>query len=177
MKKLVSLLLTLALLCCSIVPALAEAPTITSDEFKDAMNKLAKQYIDWDLVWTDEGGIAGGDMANNPIILYNDAGYVTMSMVSFTVGQDDDVDTITDLFIIISTLTAAVPAVRDGVDVAEAPNLVFSDLQALLGTLSEDSTSAFGTLYGSTCMIMLAENDDGSIGMSMMLLYNDPTAE
>lgn len=179
MKKLVSLLLTVMLLCCSIVPALAEraTPVITVAEFQSAMNKLAKQYIDWDLTWIDEDGIAGGNMANNPIILYNEAGYVTMSMVSFTVEPGDDVETITDLFIIISALTAAVPAVRDGVDVTAAPDLVFSDLQAMLGTLSESSTSAFGTLYGSTAMVMLAENEDGSIDMSMMLLYSDPTAE
>lgn len=178
MKKLLSLLLAAALLCCTIVPALAEAPTITVTEFKDAMNKLAKQFIDWDLVWTEDGdGFVSGDMATNPILMTNNDGYVTMSMVSFTVTSGDDVETITDLFIIISALTAAAPAVRDGVDVAEAPNLVFTDLQSMLGTLSDDNTSAFGTLYGATCMIMLTENEDSSIDMSMLLLYNTPTAE
>ena len=177
MKKLVSLLLTIVLLCCCIAPALAEAPTVKVDDFKAAMSKLAKQFIDWDLTWTDEGGIAGGDMVGNPIILYNEAGYVTMSMVSFTLNPGDDADAIANLFIIISALTAAVPAVCDGVDVATAPDLVFNDLQNLLATLTADSPSAFGRLYGATCMIMLAENEDNTLKMSMMLLYNDPTAE
>ena len=177
MKKLLSLLLAVALLCCTIVPALAEAPSIKVSEFKTAMNKLAKQFIDWDLTWTEDGLFVSGNMATNPVLLTNDAGYVTMAMVSFTVNPGDDVDTITDLFIIISALTAAAPAVRDGVDVQSAPDLVFGDLQSMLGTLSESNTSAFGTLYGATCMIMLTENDTGSIDMSMLLLFNDPTAE
>ena len=73
-------------------------------------------------------------------------------------------------------MVAAVPAVCDGVDVASAPDLVFNDLQNLLGTLSASNPTAIGTLYGATAMIMLAENEDGTVEMSMMLLFSDPAA-
>lgn len=179
MKKIVSLLLTLALLCCSLMPALAEttAPVITVDEFKTAMNALAKEYIDWDLQWTDVEGLGvAGDMASNPILLTS-GDYVTMAMVSFTVGADDDSETMADLFVIISALTAACPAVRDGYSVAEAPDMVFSDLQAILGQLTSDSPAALGTLYGATTMVSLSENDEGNVEMTLLLIYTDPTAE
>ena len=141
------------------------------------MSQLAKKYIDWDLEWQVVEGLGVvGNMADNPILLATGE-YVTMAMVSFSVEQGDDVETITNLFIIVSALTAACPAVRDGVSVEAAPDLVFSDLQAMLGQLSNDKTSAVGTLYGSTAMVMLTENEDGSIDMTLMLLYTDPTAE
>ena len=178
MKKIVSLLLTLALLCCSLLPAMAEtaAPVITVAEFKDAMNKLAKEYIDWDLQWTEvpDLGVAG-NMANNPVLLTS-GDYVAMAMVSFTVGEGDDMETLSDLFIIIGALTAACPAVRDGYSVSEAPDMVFSDLQAILGQLTSDSPAVLGSLYGASAMVSLSETDDGSIDITLLLIYTDPNA-
>ena len=178
MKKLVSLLLTLALLCCSIVPALAEttAPVITVAEFQTAMTQLAKNYIGWDMEWTSDGMFITGNMAANPALLTN-GDYVTMCMVSFTAGPEDDSETITNLFIITSALAAAAPAVRDGMDFTAATDAIWSDLQTMFGSLTETSTSAFGTLYGANAMVMLSETEDGSVDMSLLLLYTDPNAE
>ena len=180
MKKIVSLLLTIAMLCCSLLPALAEAstaPTITVDEFKTAMDTLAKVHIDWDLTWIDEEGICAADMATNPILVYNEAGYVTNAMVAFSVSPDDDVESMTSLFIIVCALTAAAPAVRDGVDAATAPDLVWADLQTMLSNLTSETQMVFGNLYGATAIVMLAENEEGGVDMSMIFIYNDPTAE
>lgn len=177
MKKIVSLVLTLALLCCSVFPALAEEstdPVITVAEFQDAMNKLAAQFIDWEMEWqTEEGFGVVGNMGNNPILLTSGE-YVTMAMVNFTIDKDDDMQTMADLFIIVSALTAACPAVRDGYAVAEAPDMVFADLQGMLATLTAESPLAIGTLYGATAIVMLSEEDDGTIDMTLMLSYTDP---
>lgn len=178
MKKIVSLLLTLALLCCSIVPALAEsqAPVITVTEFKAAMEKLASEFIGWEMKWqTEEGFGVVGNMGNNPILLTSGE-YVTMAMVNFTVTASDDMESLADLFIITGALTAACPAVRDGVAVTAAPDMVFADLQGMLATLTAESPLAIGTLYGATAMVMLSEEDDGSIEMTLLLTYTDPNA-
>lgn len=178
MKKLISLLLVLSLLCCSILTAVGEttAPVITVDEFKSAMEKLAKEFINWDMEWTSEDNFVIGNCGSNPFLV-TDNGYVTLAMVTFNVAAHDDMEIIANLFIIVSALTAACPAVRDGVPAIEAPDLVFGDLMALHTSLSVEEPTVVGTLYNTTATIFVSEEDDGSITITLKLSYTAPNAE
>ena len=177
MKKLISLLLTLALLCCCLSPALAEtatAPTITVGEFKPAMEALAKRYVNWDLEWTDMDGLTSGNMITNPILILNAEGYVTMSMVGLTITADDDLETMTDLFLVLCNLTAAVPLVCQGQSVEEASEATWPQMQALFAQLGT-SSMGFATINGCTTMVMLTDQPDGSVDLTLTIVYNDPT--
>lgn len=178
MKKLISLLLTLMLLCGSLVPALAEsaAPTITLAEYKPAMEQLAKRYLDWDMAWTENDGLASGNMISNPILIVNEQGYVTMVLVGITITTEDDVETMADLFLMICTLAGAVPAVRDGQSLEAATEGVWTQMQALFSQLGTSST-AFGAIDGATAMVMMTDNPDGSVDLTMTLLYADPSIQ
>lgn len=175
MKKLISMLLILALLCCSLLTAAGEAagPVITVNEFKSAMNRIAKEFIGWDMEWTTEDDFVIGNLGNNPVLL-SENGYVTYAMVSFDVTENDDMQRIANVFIITSALVAACPAVRDGYSVSDAPDMVFGDLKGMLASLSIENITVTRTLYNMPAMLTLSTEDDGSISMVLLLTFTNP---
>ncbi len=175
MKKLVCLLLTLTMLLMNIVPALAEAtaPVITVTEFKDAMNKLAKDILDIEMEWTTVDAFTVGNLGGSPALITSGE-YVTAAMVVFSMNEGDDSDTIANLFMLVSALTAAVPAVRDGQATKAAGDAA---LQALLPLFSSEENVALGTVNGSSTMIMMSDNDEGGIDLTLLITYTDPNAQ
>lgn len=178
MKKLLALLACLMLLCASLVPACAEmtsAVTITCEEFMAAMETLAATHLNVEMSWISDPSMPGfliGTLATNPV-LAPDGDYVAMAGVTFTNGEGDDPETIMGMFNVLSVLVAAVPAVRDGVAPAEAPDLIFTDLQTMMRGVTAENPTVIGELYGVPAVLSVSQDEKGIV-MSFMLLYNVP---
>ncbi len=174
MQKFLSLLLTMALLTMSIVPALAdESPIITVDEFKAAMNRLAKECLNWDMEWRSDGAFVYGNIISNPALIASSE-YVSLVMVSVTLDDSADTESLTNLFLVACTLTAAAPAVRDGMPIDEATEMIWAELQAMIAS---GTTEAYGSLYGAASMLAMRENDEGNIDLTLLIVYTAPNAE
>lgn len=177
MKKLLSLATALLMLL-AVLPAHAEvgdigAP-ITFADYSAALSSLSASYLNWELQWDETDRAEGyvlGNLRNAPVLMLQ-GDYVAMTYVSFDL-VGDDADTLADLFLIVSTLVAATPAVARGENADAAVDAVFAELRPLFNSLTLDNSTRMGLVDGNTCALVLSEEENG-LNVSMLLLYDVP---
>lgn len=176
MKKLLSLLAAVVMMCAGLVPAWAETSsvTITYDEFVTGMNALTTAFLDLEMTWQpDSDGFIYGNLFSNPVLV-KEGDHVSMAAVFFTLGAEEDAETVSSLFVTVCALVGAVPAVRDGAAPETAPDLVFAELVTMLSSLTAENPNVIGSLYGVPCILSLSEDEQGVVSMSLMLVYTVP---
>lgn len=179
MKKLLSLLLTLTLLCGAASPALAElgavGAQITYADYAAALGTLTREYLGWEMEWNEteiDAGFVYGNMRMSPVLVL-EGEYVAVAYVSFTIETPEEAEDLIDLFLIVCTLVAATPAVAAGADPDTAVNDAFAELSAMLGSLSGENPTMMALVGGNSCGVTLSQDDSG-VTLNMFLTYQTP---
>lgn len=172
MKKLVSLLLTLALLCCSIVPALAEtAPTAFSFTLADLQMWIDSVVASLEVsaAWTtaEDGKSATADMGVLGVIgvTMNDEGYVTTLTCDTTVSIDSLATGGYNFGIAIALVTLSAKAAEDisyvmvdsnMTEMETAMNTLVQEVCSNTAAALEGPVSSTAVVAGHPCTISLS---------------------